>query len=166
MANFCRDLRSQASARAGRLPHTPPGGSRLFRGSPAVGIQTDLCQPFRCEPASDPAGEPWSSGAAPDAWIGPVGGCRSLPRPRAAPEEGLDFLAGFMQKTAENDGMGISGSCPRKLLVLSRDMGENGWGPTLYKYLSLIRHIDISAKIESLGRLIRVYDPSLCPVGA
>jgi hypothetical protein len=44
-------------------------------------------------------------------------------------KKGLDFLAGFMLKTAENDGRGISGLCYYKLLIFKADMGGKESAP-------------------------------------
>jgi hypothetical protein len=35
------------------------------------------------------------------------------------------------------------------------------WGPKLLAYLNVIRHLDLTRHVRSLGRLIRAYDPSL-----
>jgi len=66
------------------------------------------------------------------------------------PEGGLDFLAGFMFKTVENDGREIPGPCPRKLMILSGQQGKNEWGQLVEAYLTLVRHLTMRPVIASL----------------
>jgi hypothetical protein len=68
-----------------------------------------------------------------------------------------------VDKTAQNGSVLVTQAKNYSQASLLKNKGCR-WGPTLYKYLSIIRALDLSAKIESLKGLIKTYNPDLNPV--
>ena len=51
----------------------------------------------------------------------------------------------------ENDGREISGAYPRKLLILSSQQGEMGWGQLVNDFITFLRHSPQAENIKALG---------------